>query len=366
MHYPLSRKEGVSTEIKTKGRNFAMKKLRLGIIGAGGQRCCFHGGCVFMGVRNVEIAALCDNRADRLAHAEKMYAEHAGFKGELYADYTEMLAKAGLDAVYIAGPNYLHREMAVAALDAKLHVLCEKPFALSLKDADEIIAAAERNDRILGLGMQMHYRERYLKIGELIESGEIGRVTQCWCMEHRPTFIAMKDWVWDPALSGGAIVEKNCHHYDVMDIWVKSDPTLVYATGNIMRHFTPHGFRSGIVDNAWILNDYANGAKAMVGINFCADSRHYREFGIIGTRGRIDFSSEDGEIVHIRKNSGETADLEINTTVRGDIFQDFADSVLDCHAPLVTAQMGRRSMLVPLAAEISMREKRAVHVSELA
>ena len=341
------------------------KKLRLGIIGAGGQRCCFHGGCVFQGIPNVEIAALCDNRADRLAYAKKMYAEHAGFRGKLYADYMEMIAKAGLDAVYVSGPNHLHRDMAVAALDAGLHVLCEKPFALSLRDADEITAAAERNHRVLGLGMQMHYRERYLKIGEIIESGEIGRVTQCWCMEHRPTFAAIKDWVWDPELSGGAVVEKNCHHYDVMDIWVKSDPTLVYATGNIQRHFTPHGFRSGIVDNAWILNDYANGAKAMVGINFCEDSRHYREFGVIGTLGRITFSSDDGEIIHIRTNDGKTRDFQTEKLVRGDIFQDFVDSALAGRDPLVTAAMGRRSMLVPLAAEISMREKRAVHVSEL-
>ena len=342
-----------------------MKKVRIGIIGAGGQRCCFHGGCVFDGVPNAEIAALCDNVQEKLARANEMYSKTLGCKPTLYADYHEMIEKAGLDAVYVAGPNCLHREMSVAALDGGLHVLCEKPFALSLRDADEITAAAERNGRILGLGMQMHYRERYLKIGELIESGEIGRVTQCWCMEHRPTFAAMKDWVWDPALSGGAVVEKNCHHYDVMDIWVKSDPTLVYATGGILRHFTPHGFRSGIIDHAWIVNDYANGVKGMVGINFCEDSRHYREFGVIGTKGRIDFSTEDGEIVHLRKNNGETADLAFDATVRGDIFQDFTDSVLEGRAPLVTAQMGRRSMLVPLAAEISIREKRAVHVSEL-
>lgn len=341
------------------------KKVRLGIIGAGGQRCCFHGGCVFKDVPNVEIAALCDIDPGKLAYAEKMYGEYAGFKGQLYTDYQQMIAEAGLDAVYVSGPNHLHREMSVACLDAKLHVLCEKPFALSLRDADEILAAAERNQRILALGMQMHYRERYLKIGEIISSGEIGRVTQCWCMEYRPTFAAMKDWVWDPALSGGAIVEKNCHHYDVMDIWVQSDPTTVYATGNILRHFTPHGYRSEIIDNAWIVNDYANGARAMVGINFCADSKHYREFGVIGTRGRIDFSSRDGEVVHIQTNDGKSRDFQSEVLVRGDIFQDFADSVLTGREPLVTGAMGRKSMLVPMAAEISMREKRVVHVSEL-
>ena len=342
-----------------------MKTLQLGIIGAGGQRCCFHGGCVFNDVKNARIAALCDNVPEKLKYARDMYTEHTGFDGALYEDYHEMIAKEKLDAVYIAGPNYLHREMAVACLDAGLPILLEKPMALSLADVDEIIAAGIRNKRIIGIGMQMHYRERYLEIGRIIDSGEIGRVTQCWCMEHRPTYAAMKDWVWDPQLSGGAIVEKNCHHYDVMDIWVKSDPTLVYATGGIMRHFTPHGFRSQIIDNAWILNDYANGVKGMVGINFCEDSRHYREFGIIGTQGRITFNTEDGEIVHIRKNSGETREFQSHELVRGNIFQDFIDCVLEGREPLVTAEMGRRSMLVPMAAEISIQEKRAVHVSEL-
>ena len=342
-----------------------MKTLQLGIIGAGGQRCCFHGGCVFKDVKNARIAALCDNVPEKLKYARDMYAEHTGFTGALYEDYREMIAKEKLDAVYISSPNYLHREMAVACLDAGLHILCEKPFALSLADVDEIIAAGLRNNRIIGVGMQMHYRDRYLKIGEMIDAGEIGRVTQCWCMEHRPTFAVMKDWVWEAKLSGGAVVEKNCHHYDVMDIWVKSDPTLVYATGGIMRHFTPHGFRSEIVDNAWIVNDYANGVKGMVGINFCEDSRHYREFGIIGTQGRITFNTEDNEIIHIRKNNGEKRDFQSDVLIRGDIFQDFIDSVLEGRQPLVTAEMGRRSVLVPLAAEISIQEKRAVHVSEL-
>ncbi|MFA7230389.1 MAG: Gfo/Idh/MocA family oxidoreductase [Victivallaceae bacterium] len=345
-----------------------MRKVKTGIVGAGGQRCCFHGGCVFAETDNVIIKAICDNRPERLAYAKEMYSKYLGYEVETYLDYNEMYAKADLEAVYVSGPNNLHMEMSVAALTAGLHVLCEKPMEISLERADAISDAAKRSGKLLGLGMQMHYRRRYLKIGELVEQGLIGNVVQSWCSEYRHPYIAMKDWVWDSSLSGGAIHEKNCHHYDVMDIWVKSKPTTVYASGNIMKHHTPHGIKSDIVDNAFIINDYENGSRAMVSINFMGTNEqgHTREFGVIGTDGAITFNDTDKEVLHVSLNNGDKYDLNIPGDVRGGIWQDFIDCVLDGkRQPLVTPEMGRNSLLVPMAAELSIKEKRIVNVNEL-
>ncbi len=345
-----------------------MKEVKIGIVGAGGQRCCFHGGTVFAKADNVIVKAICDNRPDRLTYAKEMYTKYLGYEIETYLDYNEMYAKAELDAVYVSGPNNLHMEMSVSALDAGLHVLCEKPMEINLERSDAITEAAKRNNKILGLGMQMHYRRRYLKIGELVEQGLIGKVAQTWCTEYRPPYIAMKDWVWDSSQSGGAIHEKNCHHYDVMDIWVKSKPTTVYASGNIMKHHKPHGFESDIIDNAYIINDYENGARGMVSINFLAthEQGHYREFGVIGTEGSVTFNSTDGEILHVNLHNGDKYDLSVPGVVRGGIWQDFVDCVLDGkRQPLVTPEMGRSSLLIPMAAELSIKEKRIVNVNEL-
>ena len=344
-----------------------MDKVRIGIVGMG-QRACHHGGALFKECKDdAEIVAICDNRPERLAHGKSMYEEVFGYEVATFEDYGEMYGRAQLDGVFVAGPNYLHRDMTVAALEAGLHVLCEKPMEVSLAKCDEMIEAARKNGRILCMGMQMHYRKRYHKVKEIIDSGAIGKVAQVWCTEYRPPFHDMKDWVWEKGKSGGAIVEKNCHHYDILDMWVQSDPTTVYATGNIMKHFRGSGRQSEIIDNAWIVNDYEAGARAMVSICFLAEHGHYREFGVHGTEGRIFFSWADGEIIHAEygKERKEDHDLTRDPPMRGGVAGDFVRCIRTGDQPLVTPEMGKRSLLIPMAAERSIDEKRIVHVSEL-
>ena len=202
---------------------------------------------------------------------------------------------------------------------------------------------------------------------ELIEDGVLGKPAMVWCTEYRNTFIDMKDWVWERAKSGGAIAEKNCHHYDIFDLWLQSKPTVVYASGNILKHKTRSGKSSEIVDNAWVVNDYENGARGMVGICFLAEGQHHREFGVIGTEGRVTFSQTDGEVIHVALNNGETYALDCtrDPELRGGEFRDFVNCVCTGEKPLVTGDLAKKSLLVPLAAERSIAEGRAVHVDEL-
>ena len=343
-----------------------MNKVKIGIVGLG-QRACFHGGCVFRDVASeIQMAGLCDNRPDRLAYAKTMYEKEFGYSIPAYGDYHEMFAKGGLDAVYVCGPNHLHRDMSVAAFQSGLHVLCEKPMEVTLTKCDEIMAAARKSGKVLAMGMQMHYRVRYHKVTELIDQGIIGQPAMLWCTEYRSPYIEMKDWVWDKSKSGGAIVEKNCHHYDIMDLWVKgSEPTTVYASGNIMKHKNRSGMVSQIVDNAWIVNDYACGARGMVGICFLAATQHYREFGVQGTEGRIVFSTNDGEILHVEPTDGSTMTYHIQANLRGGIWKDFVDCVRTGKEPLVSGARARKSILIPMAAEKAIEERRVVSVKEL-
>jgi len=344
-----------------------MNKPCIGIIGTG-QRVCSHGEVCFLTEREkCIIAALCDVVPERLKSAKAIYEKAFGCTVETFADYREMLSRADLDGVYIAGPNHLHRDMTLAAFDAGCHVLCEKPMETTLAKCDEMTAAAERSGKILALGMQMHYWKHYHDIREMIAAGTIGDIVQVWCTEYRGTFGKTKDWVWEKEKSGGAIVEKNCHHYDIMDLWVGSMPTTVYATGGIAKHHRPHGHRSEIVDNAWILNDYENGAHGMVGVCFVGGrGKHRREFGIHGTKGKIFLTLDDKEALHITYEDGrsEVVNRPLER-LRGGIWADFIESIQSGRAPLVMPDRGRRSLLIPLAAEKSIEEKRIVHVKEI-
>ena len=344
-----------------------MSKVRIGIIGTG-QRVCSHGEVTFLAAREeCEVVALCDIKPDRLQEAKRVYEEAFEIPIATFADYGEMLAKTDLDGVYVAGPNDLHRDMTLAALEAGCHVLCEKPMETTLQKADDMAAAAVRRGKRLALGMQMHYWVHYHQIREMIDRGVLGDLVQVWCTEYRGPFMETKDWVWETERSGGAIVEKNCHHYDIMDLWVDSLPTTVYATGGIAKHHAPYGYTSEIIDNAWVLNEYENGVHGMLGICFTGvQGKHRREFGIHGTRGRIFLTLDDEEAIHLTYDDGREEVLPRTwEKLRGGLWHDFADVVRTGCEPLVTPERGRRSLLVPLAAEKSIAEKRPVHVSEL-
>jgi len=348
-----------------------MQIIRLGVIGMG-QRTMFHGWAKEMREaakacpEKFEVAALCDIRSDRLEAAGKGFRAELGIEAALFTDYRQMLRDAKLDAVYVASPNYLHAEMSMRCFEAGCDVLCEKPMATTIADARLMVAAAEKHQRLLGVGMQMHYRERYHRVAAMIREGRIGQPVMAWCTEFRGPFIEMKDWVWEQAKSGGAVVEKNCHHVDILDLFaVGGRPTRVYATGGQMRYAEIYGRKSEIVDHAWAVWDYDNGLKGMIGVSFVNGHIHEREFGVAGTEGLLRFSLADGEIVHLQTNDGRKEDVTVPGVLRGGLFADFLRCVKTRETPLVTPEMGLRSLLVPLAAERSIAERRPVDVGEL-
>ena len=344
-----------------------MNTVRLGIVGMG-QRTVYHGFLPEVKrCRGVRIAALCDLKPGRLKRGLEDYQRELGYEVEGYTDFAALLAAGVVDAVYIATPNYTHRKLTEQAVAVGLDVLCEKPMDVTIPDCDAMIEAAKKHDRILAIGQQMNYRKRYHKLMELIENGDVGDPTMLSCVEYRGPFKEMKDWVWKKDFSGGAIVEKNCHHYGVLDWWAKGKPTKVYASGGQKKLAAVGGHQSELVDNAYVLADYDNGARSMVGICFLAAKRyHFREFNVIGTEGRVWFNNIDGEVIHFENtHKGVKEDFKIDENLRGGLLQDFVDCVRERKEPLMTGEQGRASLLVPIAAQLSLERGQPVDVSEV-
>ncbi len=312
-----------------------------------------------------EVAALCDIDVGKRDAAMACVRSHCQNTPDLYASYEEMFREAKLDAVYLAVPNYLHAPVAIAALRAGVDVLCEKPVATTLSDADAMAVEAESQDRILGFFMQMHYRRRYHRVAELIREGRIGEPVMVWCTEFRGPFPEWMGWIPEQEKSGGALVEKNCHHCDILDLWADSRPVSVYAQGGQKKFFELCGKKSEIIDHAWVNYDYVNGVKAMIGINFTQNHRHQREFGVAGTEGMVRFDLRDGEKLHLTNNQDDNEVIECPGNLRGGVLVDFLRSVQTRMPPLVNFERGRSSLLVPLAAECSLREGRVVRVDEI-
>ncbi|HZL36379.1 MAG TPA: Gfo/Idh/MocA family oxidoreductase [Tepidisphaeraceae bacterium] len=117
-----------------------------------------------------KLAALADPMADRVAELAKKYCATA------FTDYKEMLQKSEIDAVIVAGPNALHAQQTIDALNAGKHVLCEKPMATSRDDARAMMAAAQKNRKFLMIGLNQRLMPPHVKAREILQSGRLGKV----------------------------------------------------------------------------------------------------------------------------------------------------------------------------------------------
>jgi Predicted dehydrogenases and related proteins len=147
-----------------------MSKIRIGIIGAGGiSHFHMHGYRALPD--DCEVVAACDINEPKL----KAYGEEFGIT-KLYTDYNEMLAKEGLDAVSVTTWNAVHCAASVAALNAGVNVICEKPMAMNTDEAKQMEAAANKNGKLLQIGFVRRYGTDAEAAVDFIESGAAGDI----------------------------------------------------------------------------------------------------------------------------------------------------------------------------------------------
>ncbi len=143
-------------------------RIRVGIVGSGGRSNAHARAYLDFGA---EIAAFCDIVEEKA----KARAEEFGAK-EIYTDYRQLIENKSVDVISICATTGTHAEIAVNALEAGIHVLCEKPMAQSLKQCDDMIAASERNNTKLAVNFQSRFFPRTHWIKSLIETGKMGDV----------------------------------------------------------------------------------------------------------------------------------------------------------------------------------------------
>ncbi|MBT2293390.1 Gfo/Idh/MocA family oxidoreductase [Paenibacillus albidus] len=364
-----------------------MGKIRMGFIGVGdmGSHHCIG----FDLLAECEVRYICDMNE---SNVKRTLAELSNSNPLICKDYRELLDKEDLDAVVISVPNYLHREVAVAFLEAGKHVFLEKPVAHTLEDCDAIIDAAEKQERILQIGLVYRYSNLYRRMAKELENGRLGDVKLMWCKEFRDPF-PPADWFYDKSKSGGAIVEKDCHHFDIFNWMIGARPVRVFASGgqhvmkqgqanliaNSYSHYDPKTItESTIVDHAFITVDYDNGSKANLGLCMYLKPRNLMgeglEIGLIGENGGQMVARNDKTIDIAGGQDSTKEHLEIDVTSdsimgghTGGQTQriEFLNCILEGSQPFASAQVGRNALLIALAAEQSILEERYVYLEEL-
>ena len=205
------------------------RKIRLGIIGIGNMgsehcRTILAGKCP-----EVRLAAAADPRPERREWARKNLPEGT----EVYGDGRELIAGGACDAVLVAVPHYGHPEMAEAALEAGLHVLCEKPAAVRAEDAERMIRTAEKAGRTLAFMFNQRTNCLYRAMKRLLDSGELGAVKRMnwivtdWYRTQR--YYDSGSWRATWAGEGGGVLLNQCPHQLDLLIWLCGMPSAVTA-----------------------------------------------------------------------------------------------------------------------------------------
>jgi predicted dehydrogenase len=187
--------------------------IRLGVIGCGGfglfalQQ--------FIQVPGVEFVGMAGT------HRPASVAAAARFGVENVDDPAELLQREDVDAVYIATPPFLHHAQALAALQAGKHVIVEKPLAMTVAQADELIAAARQRDRLLIANLMQRYNPLFDAVSGLVQTRVLGEVLHGSFENYASDEnLQGEHWFWDRSKSGGIFVEHGVHFFDLFEGWL--------------------------------------------------------------------------------------------------------------------------------------------------
>jgi myo-inositol 2-dehydrogenase/D-chiro-inositol 1-dehydrogenase len=258
--------------------------VKVGLIGYGAWGS--HHAAALAETGGLELAAVC------AAGEESRRKAAAEFGVPVVADYRELLALPGLDAVDIVLPTHLHRDVAVAALGAGLHVLLEKPMALDPAECRDILDAWRASRKVLYVGHEFRLSTQWGRMRELVEEGAIGRplcaTIDLW---RRPYRLGSDSWRYDRRRVGSWVLEEPIHFFDAVCWWLKEagSPVSIYAAGSRLSA-APEALWS----NMHAVLRFESGAHATV-TQTLAVCEHHITAKIIGEEGAV-LSFWDGEV----------------------------------------------------------------------
>ena len=335
--------------------------LRVGIAGLG-RMGRHHATNLAQRVQGAELVAGCSLLAEELAWARDELGVAHG-----YAEYAQLLAHPGLDAVFLATPTTLHADQIIAALDAGVHVFSEKPLALNLADCLRVEKEAARHAKLTAMiGYVRRFDPSYRDAAEKIRAGAIGRpfLARSQTTDKND---ASGFFVRYAGASGGILLDMSVHDIDSVR-WLlgAGSARRVFATGTIAVH---DGLReANDVDNAIATIEFEGGEIATIYASRTMAHGHDTMTEIVGTEGRITVGQNP------RLNRVEIADAwGVRNECTPTFYERFADAFLNeaqafvdvvrtDAAPPLTLHDATEATRIGIAVTESLRSKRSVEL----
>jgi predicted dehydrogenase len=209
-------------------------------------------------------------------------------------DSVSALLDSGLcDAVVVATPNFTHADILREVLAADVHVLAEKPLVTTMADGLDLIKRGKGRKKIAWVAQEYRYMPPVAELIRLAHAGECGALQQVAIREHRePFYPKVGDWNRFSANTGGTLVEKCCHYFNLMDHILREKPMRVFASGGQrVNHLDEQygGKTPDILDSAFVIVEYASGARASLDLCMFAENSVDNEvISVTGSEGKIE------------------------------------------------------------------------------
>ena len=220
-----------------------------------------------------------------------------GWRPRLFERHEDLLAACeggGLcDALIVASPNHTHAAVLRDALGTKLPILAEKPLVTTMADGLDLLQRAEGRSAITWVAQEYRYMPPVAELVRLAHAGEAGRIHQVAIREHRePFYPKVGDWNRFSANTGGTLVEKCCHYFNLMEFILGERAQRVYASGGQrVNHLDERydGRTPDILDSAFVVVDYPSGARAMLDLcMFAEGSMDNEHITVVGDAGKLE------------------------------------------------------------------------------
>ncbi|MEM1262903.1 MAG: Gfo/Idh/MocA family oxidoreductase [Pseudomonadota bacterium] len=235
------------------------------------------------------------------------------------------------DALMICTPNFTHLDVLETAVKSGKPIFVEKPMATTINDAARIVELASQHPSFIQIGLQYRYKAAYVEARhEVLERQSIGDVRLLTLCEYRPPFLdKVGQWNKFSRYSGGTLVEKCCHYFDLMNLFSGALPVRVYATAGQAQNFVDFdygGESSDIDDHAHVVVDYGNGVRSAFTLSMFAPQFH-EEMIISGSDGRLvtvehfDFHRAETAQTHLRIERGEAGSTRDTTLSYPDLIE---------------------------------------------
>ncbi|MGH9640007.1 MAG: Gfo/Idh/MocA family protein, partial [Bryobacteraceae bacterium] len=271
--------------------------------------------------KRVLPAILAEQRSRLAGIVTRDPAKAAPYRVPAFTTLEAALRESHAAAVYVASPVFLHAPQSIAALRGRRHVLCEKPMAMNLAEAEKMVAQARENRCTFGVA---YYRRAYPKVHrarELIRQGVIGQPVLAWASCHAELIAtnSRRSWLLDPAQAGGGpLYDIASHRIDILNFFF-GEPAR--ASGQLSN--AVHAL--AVEDSATVMIEYKNKVRAIVDVRWHSQIER-DELRIIGTEGEMELTPLNGPALAY---PGGRENLPAHSNVHYPCVKNFVDAVID-------------------------------------